>query len=445
MKPAHSGLALLVGTLLLLAPGGALPTPAEAETRAPREVWRVAVHSAIQPAVAEYLKRVLGEADQARAEALVIELDTPGGLMSSTEDITTAMLKASTPVVVYVAPRGAHAASAGFFILMAADIAAMAPNTATGAAAAVGPQGEELAETLKKKVSEDSRARIRSLAKDRGRNAELAEQAVAEARSFSAQEALQGRLVELVADDFAALVGQLEGRKVMKAGAPERALAVTGAPVHVAEMTRLERLLAILATPDIAFLLLSFGGLGLMAELYNPGSVLPGVLGAIFLVLAFLGLSVLPVSAAGVALIFLALIFFIAEIKVTSYGLLTVAGVLCLALGGMMLMRSSEPAFEVSRSLIAGVALSALAVAGTLAWLAWKARSRPVSTGQEGLKGRRAEARTALDPRGKVFVHGELWNAEAEQRVEAGETVEILSVEDLVLKVRPVRGAPAVS
>ncbi len=411
-------------------------------------VMHLRIKSPIQPVAAEFLRESLATADAESAALLVVELDTPGGLDSSMHEMTGAIVGARTPVVVYVSPRGARAASAGFFLLMAADVAAMAPDTHTGAAAAVGPQGGELPETMKKKVAEDSTAKIRALAARRGRNVELAVAAVAEARSFTAQEALDAKLIELVAADLPSLLAALDGRAIDKGTGGPVKLATAGRPVREIEMSLFERILAVLADPTIAYLLLSLGSLGLVVELYNPGAILPGVVGAICVVLGFWGLSVLPVSTAAIALLVLGLFFFIAEIKVVSYGLLSVAGAVCLVLAGLMLIKTPEPALRVSRGAIAGVAVFALVAAGLLMTLALRAYRRPVATGAEGLLAARGEARTALDPRGKVFVHGELWNAVAEGplgegRVERGRPVEIVAVDGLTLRVRPVGESPA--
>ncbi|HEX4952093.1 MAG TPA: nodulation protein NfeD [Thermoanaerobaculia bacterium] len=421
---------------LLLAVLSAALGVVAAESPPQKAVWHLPLRDVVHPVAADYLERRLEEADRAGAEAVVIELDTPGGLGASMHEITTDMLATRTPVVVYVSPRGAQAASAGFFLLMASDVAAMAPDTVTGAAAAVGSEGQDLPETLGKKIEQDSLARIRGLAEARGRNATLAEEAISKARSFTAKEALEAKLIELLADDFDALLRDLDGRRIEKRPGEVRVLATREAPVHRVPMTTFERLLSILVNPTIAFLLLSLGGTALVVELYNPGAILPGVLGAIFLVLAFYGLSVMPVNATGVALIALALLFFIAEIKVTSFGLLSVAGVVCLVLGGLMLIETEEPALKVSRWAIGSLSLIVLASVAVLSIAVYTSHRRQVATGKEGLIGQIGTARGALSPRGKVFIQGEIWNAEAEDPVGEGESVEVVDVRDLKLRVR---------
>jgi len=395
----------------------------------------VKVKSAIHPVSAELIEDAVREADRKGAAALIIELDTPGGLMTSTRDITTAILGARTPVVVYVAPSGAQAASAGFFILMSADVAAMAPGTNAGAAHPVGGQGEDLPPVLGQKAEQDAAASIRSLAARNGRNAVLAEEAVIKSRSFAAQEALEGKLIDLVAPDVGGLVRALDGRTV-KRGEAVVTIRTAGAEVRRFEISPLRALLGVVADPNVAYLLFGFGCLGLLFELMHPGAVLPGVVGVICLILGFYGLSVLPVNYAGLALILLAVIFFILEIKVTSYGMLTVAGVICLVLGSLMLFKSPEPALRVSVELIAMLATFSLLVVGFLAFMALRAQRAPVRTGTEGLIHEIGTARSSLSPRGKVFVHGELWDAVADEPVAAGESVEVLAVRNLTLAVR---------
>jgi len=399
------------------------------------EVLVVRVKSAIHPVSAELIQDAIAEADRAGAAAVVIELDTAGGLMTSTRDITTAILGARTPVVVYVAPGGAQAASAGFFLLMAADVAVMAPGTNAGAAHPVNGTGEDIPGNLGKKVEQDAAANIRSLALRNGRNVKLAEEAVVQSRSFSAQEALDGKLIDLVAPSLPAVVKALEGRTV-KRGEAAVTVRTAGAEVRRFEVSPLRELLGVIADPNITYLLLGLGSLGLFFELMHPGAVLPGVVGAVCLVLGFYGVSVLPVNYAGLALLFLAILFFILEIKITSYGMLTVAGVVCLVLGSLMLFKTPEPALRVSVELIAMLSAFSLLVVGFLAFMALRAQRMPVFTGVEGLIHEIGTARSPLTPRGKVFVHGEIWDAVAEEPVAAGEPVEVMAVRNLTLAVR---------
>ena len=428
---------LLLLAFTLLAPLLGLAQPAQpAHPR--HEVILARVHSVIHPVSAELILDAIREADTSGAAAVILELSTPGGLLTSTREITTAMLGARTPVVVWVAPDGAQNASAGFFVLMAADVAAMAPNSNTGAAHPVGGQGEDIPGKLGEKMEQDSAAYIRALAARTGRNVQLAQAAVVESRSFTAREALDGKLIELIVPTQPELLRALDGRTVRK-GNQVVTLRTAGATVREVELPSLRKLLAWVADPNIAYILLVLGGLGLYFELMNPGAILPGVVGGICLILAFFALSVLPVNVAGLALILLSLLFFIAEIKVVSHGLLATGGVIALVLGSLMLFKTADAMLRVSLQLIASLVVFTVAVVGFLVMMALRAQRTPVTTGREGLLSERGTARTPLDPRGKVFVHGELWDAVAPDPVAAGETVEIVAVQNLTLEVRALR------
>lgn len=431
--------------LALLAVGGFAQDaePAlEPSREAVGEVVRLRVDSIIHPIAAEFIADAITEADDIGAAALVIELDTPGGLLTSTREIFTAMLGAETPVVVFVSPSGAQAASAGFFILMAADVAAMAPGTNTGAAAPVSGDGQEIEGTMAEKVEQDAAATIRSLASRNGRDAELAEEAVVNSRSFTAEEALEAGLVDVIVTDVAELLEVIDGREVIGDGEETEVVATSGARIRDITMGPFQRFLSALAHPNIAYLLMTIGGLGLYFELSNPGAIFPGVIGIICLLLAFFALSVLPVNYAGIGLILLALILFVAEIKVVSYGLLTVAGVASLILGSMMLFKSVDPAIRVSMDIILSVAAFALVVVGFLTFMVVRAHRHQVTTGAEGLIHERGVARSELTPKGKVFVHGEIWNAVAEGVVPAGQPIEVVGMDGMTLRVRAEGGIP---
>jgi membrane-bound serine protease (ClpP class) len=424
-------LALLALTLTALL----APLASAGPAKAPSEVLVVKVKSPIHPVSAELIADAIQEADKRGSAAVIVELDTAGGLMSSTRDITTAILGARTPVVIYVAPSGAQAASAGFFILMSADVAAMAPGTNAGAAHPVDGSGKDIGGTMGRKVEQDAAANVRSLAVRNGRNVALAEAAVLQSRSFTAGEALQEHLIEIVAADVPALVRALDGR-VIHRGANAVTLRTAGAAVRPFDVSPLRALLGVIADPNITYLLLGLGWLGLLFELMHPGAVLPGVVGAIFLVLAFYGLSVLPVNYAGLALILLAVIFFILEIKLPSYGGLTIAGVACLVLGSLMLFKTPEPALRVSVELIAMISAFTLLVVGFLVFMSLRARRMPVRSGVEGMIHEIGVARSPLNPRGKVLLQGEIWDAVADEPVEMGEAVEVMAVRNLTLAVR---------
>jgi membrane-bound serine protease (ClpP class) len=436
MLPSSKASRPLTLALLALALTALLaPLAAADPAKGSGEVLVVKVKSPIHPVSAELIADAIQEADRRGSAAVIVELDTAGGLMSSTRDITTAVLGARTPVVIFVAPSGAQAASAGFFILMSADVAAMAPGTNAGAAHPVDGSGKDIGGTMGRKVEQDAAANIRSLAVRNGRNVALAEAAVLQSRSFTAGEALQEKLIEVVAADVPALVRALDGR-VIHRGATTVTLHTAGAAVRPFTVSPLRALLGVIADPNITYLLLGLGWLGLLFELMHPGAVLPGVVGAIFLVLAFYGLSVLPVDSAGLALILLAVIFFILEIKLPSYGMLTVAGVSCLVLGSLMLFKTPEPALRVSLELIAMISSFTLLVVGFLVWMSLRARRMPVRTGVEAMIHEIGVARSALNPRGKVFVQGEIWDAVADEPVETGEPVEVVAVRNLTLAVR---------
>lgn len=404
------------------------------ESSGPIHLIRVA--SIIHPVASEFVRDELERADRARARALVVELNTPGGLLQSTREMVEAMLAAETPVIVWVAPDGAQAASAGFILLMAADFAAMSPATNTGAAHPVGGGGETIEGVLGEKVEQDTASMVRALAERRSRNLEQAELAVRKSLSFTAQEAEKAGLIDLVASDLDSLLDRLEGRSFEKPAGRQRTLRLEGGRVERFELPLFRRLLSALIHPNIAYLLMSLGFLGIYFEFSHPGSIFPGVLGAIFLLLGLYALSVLPINFAGVGLLLLGLLLLILEIKVSSYGLLTLGGLIALVLGSLMLFRSPDPALRVSLGWILPSVVLIAGVTLMLTRLAIRAQLLRPQTGAEGLVGRIAEVRVALRPEGKVFVEGELWRATSEEPLEPGEKAEIVAVEGLGLRVR---------
>lgn len=436
--PRRTAAGLALGAALLLGPAAfsAAEEPATAEPAA--EVLHLRLDSILHPVARQILADALDEADGTGAAALVVELSTPGGLLTSTREISSAMLAARTPVIVWVAPAGSQAASAGFFVLLSADFAAMAPGTNTGAAHPVGGQGESIAGDMGEKVLQDTAAMVRSLAARHGRSVELAEKAVLESRSFTEQEAFAAKLVDVVAGDLPTLLAALDGREYDKPGG-KGSLRVASAAVREIRPTAVQRFLSAIAHPNLAYLLMSLGMLGIYFELAHPGAVLPGVVGGISLLLGLFALSVLPVNYTGVGLILLAIVFFIAEIKVTSYGLLAVGGIISLVLGSLLLFKSAEPALRLSRGLIVASAASAAVVVAFLAVLAARAQGARVTTGSEGLVGERGRTLSVLAPAGRVFVHGEIWQAESEagEVAEVGSEIEVVAVEGLKLRVRP--------
>ena len=385
----------------------------------------------IQPASLRYLQRGLRAADDADAVVAVIELDTPGGLLPSLRAMTTEITMSRRPVVVYVTPSGGQAASAGFFLLMAADVAVMAPGTNAGAAHPVGGEGAELAKTIGEKVTNDAAALIRSLAAQRGRAGDWAEKAVRESLSYTEREALEKKLIDGVARDRGELLAWLNGREVKRFGGQVETLRMPAPEVVVVAPNAADKLLSVIAHPNIAYLLMLAGLIGLYVELTHPGVLFPGVLGAISLLLSLFALSVLPVSYVGAALIVLSIGFFIAEVKVTSYGLLTVAGVVSFVIGSLMLVDSPIPALRVGLGIVLP---SAAAVAAIVIFLLTRVvkshRMRPV-TGIDGLIGEVAEVVDPLEPRGKVFVHGEYYDAVCGEHFPRGARVRVLRMIDI--------------
>lgn len=395
------------------------------------------VEGIIHPVTASYVTNGIQRAGAEGAELIVIRLNTPGGLMTSMREIITAMLNSPVPVAVQVWPEGAQAASAGFFILMAADLAVMAPGTNTGAAHPVGGQGEDIGKHMGKKVEEDASAQIRTLAERRGRDIELAEKAVKESLSFTETEALDHNLIDFTASSLEELLAKADGRSIQK-GEKTLVLKTKGLPVVEHPMGWPQRLLSVLAHPNIAYFLMIFGFLGIYVEITHPGSVAPGVFGALCLLLAFYSLSVLPVNYAGLALILLGIVLLILEVKITSYGTLTIGGLAAFVIGSLMLIDSPVPALRISMTLILTLTLFAAAVVVFLTTRVIRSHKEKVVTGREGLVGEEGEARSAVHASGKVFLHGEWWDAWSEEPIPEGSRVAVVAVEGMKLKVRKV-------
>jgi membrane-bound serine protease (ClpP class) len=375
------------------------------------EVVRMRVEDTIQPASQRYIERVLKEAENRQAELVVLELDTPGGLIDTTRDITSAITTSPVPVAVFVTPAGARAASAGFFILMSADVAAMSPGTNTGAAHPVGGQGENLPDDVREKITNDAAAMVRSLAEHRGRNAATAARTVVESISLTAEEALDEHLIDFVVADDAALLAKLNGYELTRFDGTTDVLDLAQPTMVDFEPTFAEQLFSVLANPNVAYLLMALGALGLYVEITHPGGILPGVVGVIFLLLGLYSVSVLPVSWAGVALIFVALMLFVLEVKVTSYGLLTIGGVISFVLGSLMLFDGPIPAMRVSMGVVLPTAVVVALLTGFLLTRVLRAHRQRPMTGREGLVGEEGRAIGDLAPDGKVAVHGEYWDA----------------------------------
>ena len=398
------------------------------------------VDALIHPVSAEFMVDAIARADQQGAALLIFTLETPGGLVDSTRTIISKMLASKTPIAVFVAPSGARAASAGFLITIAADLAVMAPGTHIGAAHPVSGEGEKMDETVSKKAASDVAAYARTLASGRGRNVPLSEQAVNDSRAFTESEALSAvpALIDLVATDVPDLLRQLDGREIQRFDrARSQRLQLAGARIEVVEMSFRQRALGTLAHPNIAYILLSLGVLGLTIELWSPGAVLPGVAGGICLLLAFFTFQVLPVNYAGVLLILFGLALLVLEIKVTSYGVLAVGGIVSLLLGSMILMDSPTPELRVSLGLIVPVVLALSTILLFLVRLAMISQRRRSVTGASGMIGERGTALTPIAPgvEGQISVHGETWTAHASEAVEAGDLVRVKEIRGLTATV----------
>lgn len=415
---------------------GAVPAAPEGGT----EVHRITVDGIIGPATARFILRVVRDADPARVEALVIQMDTPGGLMRSMDEITKSILNARVPVVVYIAPHGARAASAGVFITYAAHVAAMAPATHIGAATpvAVGTgEGKEPDKAMMEKVINDAVANLRAMARRRGRNAEWAEKAVRQAVSITEEEAVLERVVDLVAKDIHDLLRKIDGRTVETDLGPKK-LRTAGARIVDHRMDLTERFLSVLSDPNVGFILMNIGILGIMVELYNPGAILPGVVGGIALILGLASFAIVQVNVAGLALIAFAMLLFIADLKVPGHGVLTAGGVIAFIIGAVLLTEHQAPFLQISLRLILTVAalLAAFFLFAVGAGIRAQ-RSRPRS-GQENLVNAIGVARSRLDPEGQVHVLGEMWSAvSVAGPIEDGQRVRVIELDGLRVRVKP--------
>jgi len=410
--------------------------PAHAQEKAP--VFVAEVEGIINPATAKFIIESIDQAVQEGGQCLIIELDTPGGLMDSMRSIVKKILSSPIPIIVYVGPSGARAASAGVFITISAHIAVMAPGTHIGAAHPVtlGAEGKE-SKTMSEKIVNDTVSYIKTIAKTRGKNVEWAEKAVRKSVSITEEEALKLNVIDLISSDVQDLLTKIDGR-VIKFDGATRTLLTKGLQPRSIQMSWRYRLLDIISNPTIAYILLMLGIYGIFFELSNPGAILPGVVGGIFLILAFYALQMLPINFAGLALILFAIILFIAEIKVMSHGLLSVGGVISLFLGSLMLIENPTEYMRISLSAIIPAVLVSGAFFTFAVTKAIKARLTKPTTGMEGLVGEIGIVSTPIDPEGKVSIHGEFWNAVSDQKIEARGKVQVVGVTNLKLKVKKV-------
>ena len=423
----------------MLSAAAAAPLRAAADQPA---VYAAEVDSIIHPVSAEYMIETMARADRDGAALVVFTLRTPGGLVESTRDIITHMVAAKTPVAIFIAPSGARAASAGFLLTIAADVAAMAPGTHIGAAHPVSGDGEKMDETMAKKVAADVAAYARTLAARRHRNVSLAEEAVNSSRAFTDEEALRASppLIDLVASDIPDLLRQLDGRTVMRFDGAPVVLTTAGARTTPIAMSLRQRVLSAIANPNIAYLLLSLGTLGLTIELWSPGAVLPGVAGGLCLLLAFFALQILPVNFAGVLLIAFGVLLLILELKIPSYGLLTAGGLASFLFGSMILVDSDVPELRVSLRFVLPIVLAVAGIAVVLVRLGAASQRRQAVTGVAGMLGETGRALTPIAPggTGRVATHGEIWTARSPEPIAEGDGIAVVGVDGLTLIVRKV-------
>ncbi|TES89596.1 MAG: nodulation protein NfeD [Desulfobacteraceae bacterium] len=401
---------------------------------ATNEVYVIQMSGSINPAVSDFLKKGINKASADSVSCIIIELDTPGGLAESMRDIVKAIFASRVPVVIYVAPSGARAASAGVMITMAADIAAMAPGTNIGAAHPVGAGGKEIEGSMSEKVINDMVAYARSIANKRGRNADWVEKAVRKSVSVTETEALKANVIDIVAKDIDDLIRQINGRKIENKGV----LKLENVKKTVLKEDLRTKILKTISNPNIAYILMMIGLAGLYFELSHPGAVLPGVVGGISIILAFFAFQTIPVNYAGFLLIVLAIVFFIMEMKMTSYGLLSVAGITSLLLGSLMLFENSGSDMRLSWGVLIPTLVMVSGFFVVISGLVFKSHLSKPRTGARGLVGEIGMVKEALVPEGKVFVHGELWKATSKDPIEAGVRVRVVKIINLVLEVEPV-------
>ncbi|MGA7931381.1 MAG: nodulation protein NfeD [Candidatus Sulfotelmatobacter sp.] len=412
------------------------------------EVLKIVVNDTIQPITEEYIARAIDEAQRRNDQAVLIEISTPGGAVESTRHIIEKITNSSVPVILYVAPSGSRAGSAGIFVLEAADVAAMAPGTNAGAAhpVLVGLFAPKVDDEMKRKIENDTAALMRSVVSRRGRNVEVAVSAVLESKSFTDQEALAQHLIDYVASSEDDLFRQMEGKSFKRFNGQEVTLKLSGQPIVPFGMTLKEQILDYLMDPDIIFILLAIGLLALYAEFNHPGAVIPGTVGVVFILIAVFALNLLPTRFAALGLILAAFALFAAEAKFASHGVLTIGGIALLTLGGLLLVDSPIPEMRVHLLTALAVSIPLGLITAFLMSIALKARRNKMFSGAQGLIGETGIAQTALSPRGKVFVHGELWDAVSSADLSAGQSVVVRRIDGFLLQVEPLaatRTAPA--
>lgn len=402
----------------------------------------IEVDDAIQPITSQFILQAIEQANQMKAELMILSLQTPGGLVTATEEVVDSMLRSETPILVFV--EGTKAASAGFFITIASHVAVMAPGTRIGAAHPVSLVGSSQDDVMMEKIVNDLAAYVRTIAENRGRNVKLAEQAVRESRSFTEREALEGNLIDFICRDLDEILEKVDGRSLTTASGVEHVLRLEGAEIVRREMTVRQEILSVIANPAVSIFLLGIGALGLYLEFSHPGLILPGVLGGICLLLFALSVQIIPINFIGLLLILLGILLFILEIKVISYGMLTVGGLACFVLGSLVLFENppGNLGIRVPTEIILAVSLTAGLLMAFLTYLVVSVHRRQIRTGHEGMHAETGLAITSIDPVGRVFIHGEYWNARSIRAIEKGRKIRVIEVINLEIQVEEVGSTP---
>jgi membrane-bound serine protease (ClpP class) len=409
------------------------------QTPQSRPIVQINLDDVVHPVSAAYIRDGLNHAKSVGAAAVVLRLNTPGGLVDSMREIVEAILSSPVPVITWVGPSGTRAASAGFFILLSGDAAVMAPGTNTGAAHPVSSSGQNIESVMEKKVVSDATAYIRSYTTRRGRNAQLAELGVTESKSFTAEEALKENLIDAVISDVQGIIDRYDGKEIRRFDDRTVTLHLKGATVVNFEMTARQKILSRVLDPNLALILALAGLLGIYLEITHPGLVLPGVFGAISFILALFAFNMLPVNWAGAALILLAIVFFVLEATVTSHGVLALGGIVAMIAGGVMLVEGPIPQLRVRLSTALGVTFPVAIITVFLVRLVYLSARRKSVTGEEGMLGEPGVAKTDIHNEGRVFVHGEYWNAFSDRLIPSGSRVRVVKVEGLSIRVEQVQ------
>lgn len=402
-------------------------------------ILKITINAPIHPVTSEYICNTIDQAEKENAHLIIMKLNTPGGLDTSMREIIERILSSKTPIAAFVSPSGSRAASAGFFIGIACDLFVMAPGTNTGAAHPVGISitGQAMDKTMEEKVTHDAASYIKTIAEKRGRNTKMAEEAVRKSLSYTEKEALKGKIIDLIANNEQEIIDFFDGKPIQRFNGEEVFLKLKGERIIDIPMSARQRFLLTISNPNLAYILLMLGLLGLYFEFSNPGAILPGVLGGICLLLAIFSFQILPINYVGLILILLAIGLFILEIKIQSYGILSIGGITAMVIGSIMLIKAPIPELQPSLKFIIPVAIGLSLIFIFLIVISVRAHVKKVHTGKEGLIGESGFAQSELKPEGKVFIHGEIWNAEATENIPKGTKIEVIEVmKNLKVKVK---------